>query len=684
MDVTGLPRKHAAPARRSTRVAAAAAFVLCVAVAVPAAAAPPAAPGPASDRVAAARTLTGAIGPWETAGPTRTFADRLVALGTAPVSLLADGTSGIWHSADGGETWAAPGGLPRPERGAFTSSSTIGVDPADPSSAVVAVGADGGYDLYRSSDAGASWTRVESDALAEAIVFGLAVVPAQDGPSTILAVDGNAGLLRSTDDGATFAPATNGIAPDADTGTIGVGAVAASSAPGVAFASTTTAVYRTVDGGATWGATCRATDTSPCGRPTVAPGDPRLVLLSGLAGVVRSEDGGMTWTRVGVGLLPGVDEGGIESVVVSATEPAIVIASGTAGLFRSADGGVTWSRWDGGIAPSEYSRPDPVAVDPALPAHAWRIHETSFFSSTDGGASWIEGSGPDPSGTAAYAALGADGAVALVATDSGIVRRAGDGWRLVSQTTPITGFAADGGRPGRTYASTYGSGVLASDDGGETWAGWSRGLPKTIHWSVGVIPGPDGRVVLASDAGVLTRAAAATTWRRLGAGLPDAAARAVIALGDGGVVAGLEGRGAWRLDRDATRWHAVGLAGLTVLSLAALSRDGRDLLAATESHGAWRTTDGGTTWGRTISTGATASIAYDPVSRVAVVASGIRVHASVDGGRTWRRLETGLPPIDPHDTWMRRTTAVVVAAGGGLVLTTFGGTYLARPPEATP
>ncbi len=656
---------------------AAGAFCLFLAlpVAVPAASTATRAATPAAEAPA--------LGTWHASGPTRTFVDRLTVLGSEPTSLLADGVSGVWWSGDGGTTWTAPDGLPRPGHDAFTGSSSVAVDPSDPRSALLAVGTGSGFDLYRTADAGASWTRVETDAFAASIVFGLAEVPAASGPSTILVVGGEEGLLRSTDDGTTFLPATTGIAPDPDTGAVGVGSVASSTTPGVAFASTTTALYRTEDGGASWSAVCRVTESTACGTPTVAPADPRLVLLAGLAGVQRSDDGGSTWTSVGAGVVPGPDGGGIGPISVSATVPAVVLASGQAGVFRSGDGGRSWTAWNGGLAALELSGADPIALDPADPSRAWRVHGTGFFASTDGAASWLERSGPNPKGTPAYAALAAGGTVGLVATDGGILEQTEAGWRVATSTTPVLSFAADPARPGRVYAATYAAGVVASDDGGATWAAWSRGLAKTVHWAVAVAPGPDGRVVLASDAGVFVRLPAASSWRRLGAGLPDAAARTVVALGDGGVVAGLEGRGAWRLDRDATRWHPIGLGGLSVLSVATLSRDGRILLAATEGRGAWRTTDGGTTWRRTLAAGATASLAYDPVSRIAVVASGIHVYASADGGLTWRRFETGLPIVGRDEAWARRTTAVVAALGGGLVLTTFGGTFLAMPSAAT-
>ena len=241
-----------------------------------------------------------------------------------------------------------------------------------------------------------------------------------------------------------------------------------------------------------------------------------------------------------------------------------------------------------------------------------------------------------------------------------------------------TGEAAD-----RVYAATYAAGILRSDDGGATWDDWSRGLPRGPVWDVAAPAVLGGRVLVASENGAFERDAEGDgAWARLGTGLPDAAVRTLVITDGGDVLAGLETRGVWRLPRGEDAWLRVGLDGRSVLSLAAVRADGRTLLAATERKGLWRSTDAGRTWKRVAGTRTSASVAFDPVTATAILATGSSVAASTDGGSTWRASSAGLPAADPGAAWRRSATRVAPAEGGGFVLTTLGGTYVARPEDA--
>ena len=695
-------RTRAARAARPAVLAAAAACLLATAAPGGAAArlAPPApdgaavrlaAPSPGAP-VAAPPTTPGLLTPWRLTGPTRTLVDTIVSLGEHGGSLLTESVDGVRRSVDLGATWTEPAGLPPTSPGATTSSSEIAVLASDPDIAYLLDStrpAATPYDerpgpsLYRSADAGATWTAVESDALAGRIVFDIAVIPVTDGPPALLVLDGESGILRSVDGGITFAAATQGIPPDPDAGGIAVGAIAAGPQPGVAFAASPSALYRTTDGGASWRATCIVDDAMPCGRPFVAPGDGALVLLASSRGIVRSVDAGASWRQVGTAVLPGTDAGGIDTVAMSATDPPISVASGIAGLFRSRDGGSTWISWDGGITPSELGPSDRVAMDALDPAHAWRVHETTFLATADGGLTWRDLPGPDPTGVPAYAALPHEVAPGVIGTSDGIVARTDLRWVTASAATLAMSFAADPSLDGRVYAATYADGIKRSDDGGLTWEPWSTGLPRTIAWNVALLVLRSGRVLLATEVGTWERERDGARWDRLGASLPNAAARSLVVLPDGAVLVGLETRGVWRLDRGADFWRPLGLDGRTVLSLAVGPGDGRILFAATDGRGLYRSTDAGRTWKRVASTGASASVTFDPVTRVAVLATGTKVIESTDLGRTWHAFTTGLPGTDARRPWYRRTTAVAAMPGGGFVLTSFAGTFVtgseARP-----
>jgi hypothetical protein len=667
-------------------VAGTVASLVAAAPAEVARAATPAEVRPATTSAGIARAAAPALGAWEPDGPTRTIMDAVTPVGERATALLAQSPDGVRRSTDGGLTWAEPAGLPPPPGDRGVSSTTLAVlasardrawlamagTSAEPDMNEVA-----GPTLLASTDAGATWTPAPGDGLAGRIVIDLAAVPTAAGGTVLLAADATVGILRSEDGGRTFEPAVRGIEPDPEVGGIIVGGLAAGTAPGQAFASTTDGIWRTVDGGVTWEAACVTSDALPCGRPSVASGDPSLILGAGFGGVVRSADGGRTWARTGAATLPGPEDGGIDFVALSADPVPVVWASGPRGIFRSTDGGVSWEPWDGELGAQGASVSDRIAIDPASRARGWRIHGLAFFATDDGGRTWSELPGPDPAGVPAYAALAGDG-TRVVGTDGGIVVRSERGW-VTTRADAVATDLAWGPVAGDVYAATYAAGVLRSADGGLTWTDWSRGLPRAPAWAILAPVTAGGRALLASDAGAFERSVDAPSWARLGIGLPDAAVRSLSLSPDGAVLAGLETRGVWRLARGLDEWRPAGLEGRTVVSVAVASVDGRVLLAATDRRGLWRSADAGRTWRRVASTRSTASVAWDPTTGVAVLATGPAVLSSADAGRMWRPLRAGLPASDPRRPWARSTTAVRPLAGGGFALTTLGGTYVARP-----
>ena len=111
--------------------------------------------------------------------------------------------SGLFKSVDGGDTWAELTTAPGFPAGVL-GKVTIAVSPADPRRVYANVEAkDGG--LYRSDNAGASWTRVNAarDLWQRSFYFMRLTADPKD-PETIYAL--NFQLLRSTDGGKTFAP----------------------------------------------------------------------------------------------------------------------------------------------------------------------------------------------------------------------------------------------------------------------------------------------------------------------------------------------------------------------------------------------------------------------------------------------------------------------------------------------
>ncbi|MGH9840431.1 MAG: SBBP repeat-containing protein, partial [Blastocatellia bacterium] len=110
-------------------------------------------------------------------------------------SLLLAGTSmGLFRSTDGGNRWSAvTNGIPARDFGFFAQSSIV-FDPATPSTVYAAfgsgIGAGGGAGIFKSTDSGASWTPA-SNGVTNNAVIALAIEPLN--PGTLYAGTAGAG-----------------------------------------------------------------------------------------------------------------------------------------------------------------------------------------------------------------------------------------------------------------------------------------------------------------------------------------------------------------------------------------------------------------------------------------------------------------------------------------------------------
>jgi photosystem II stability/assembly factor-like uncharacterized protein len=100
----------------------------------------------------------------------------------------------------------------------------------------------------------------------------------------------------------------------------------------------------------------------------------------------------------------------------------------------------------------------------------------------------------------------------------------------------------------RRYTEGPGAGVghvFESTDGGQTWTDISANLPDIPVNDVVVLPNES--LAVATDLGVVWRAAGQAQWTRLGAGLPTTTVMDLSVGPDGNLYAGTHGRGIWRV-----------------------------------------------------------------------------------------------------------------------------------------
>ncbi len=223
------------------------------------------------------------------------------------------------------------------------------------------------------------------------------------------------GVFKTEDAGHTWTNVTDGFF---GVGSVGSLAVAPSDV-NVVYAGTGSAcprgnisvgdgMYRTTDAGKTW-THIGLENAGQIGAIAVHPDDPDLVYVAALGfifgpneerGIYRSRDGGETWERV----LFLSDRSGFVDIQMDPSNPRILYAgawraerkpwtlisgSEDGGIYRSRDGGNTWDKVEGGL-PQGIVGKTAIAISPANPDRIWVLLEAEgdlggLYRSDDGG-----------------------------------------------------------------------------------------------------------------------------------------------------------------------------------------------------------------------------------------------------------------------------------------------------------
>jgi uncharacterized repeat protein (TIGR01451 family) len=222
-------------------------------------------------------------------------AQSIYALPGLSGDLLAGTYSSLSNSTNGGNTWTLVQ-TPTTQGGDYLR--TFASSPGAPQTVLATSRLDSA--LFRSVDAGSSWTSVTAGLPSAPIPISIAA--SSSDPMTMYmgvgtaASGGNAaqylGVYRSTDAGQTWNPANSGIS----TTTIGALAVDPTNSQ-VVYATTDSTLIKTTDGGSSWSSTAWPA-TSGAGAPfalAIDPAHPQVLYAAGSAAIGRSVDGGTTW-----------------------------------------------------------------------------------------------------------------------------------------------------------------------------------------------------------------------------------------------------------------------------------------------------------------------------------------------------------------------------------------------------
>jgi len=458
----------------------------------------------------------------------------------------------VYRSTDNGSSWAAvSSGLP-------VGQAQIGALTTTAAGTVLAGTGDG---IYRSTNFGATWTRVLSS------FYGFDF--ATNG-TTLYAGTSN-GVYRSTNDGATWTPINNGI-----TFTWVYAVAAIPNGSGVTLFAGAGGVLRSTDNGATWTFANNGITAINIQALTTAGTD----LYAGTSdGVFRSTDGGNSWSNV--------------SLIYSAIQ-AIAVAPGGAlltgtenDIFRSSDAGASWSHTQLHIKALDF------AVNPNGTSGASVFAGSALsgvFKSTDDGVTWTDSNNDleDIEVNSVIAAPNGQGGTNVLLGDySGIFLSTDDGasWRSVERSAmPVDWAVVPSGSGGTKIFGAGFGGVVVSSDYGATWStsGFgqlSRAIAATDDGTNLFVGGDTFGIYRSTNGGA--------TWSAVNNGLPDLAILTLLSPDGSSLLAGGSG-GVFLSTDQGDHWTWVGNGLSTGVSSLALSADGTTVYAGTTEYGVWK------------------------------------------------------------------------------------------------
>jgi len=432
--------------------------------------------------------------------------------------------SGPWRSVDRGRTWRR---VPLDRENLLIRSI---VRDAGGDLLLAAQGAVDGWAsyVYRSADGGATWTSTELPRGEGLPSDGLARLLAHPSDSqSLFAVMASGDLLVSGDGGTTWTCNEDAlicqasrrqsqlvVEPDRGSALVLLGG------RGSAWS-----VLRSVDGGKTW------SDMRASGLPDVEAGvgaaaalGDGVLLLASPAGVYRSVNAGATWQP----LEGALSAGKVHRFAVlprAGSSTATVLAATGYGIVASGDAGSLWRSYGTGLPAN--APLDGLLTHPGQPAQliAPLRHDgrgPAVLISRDGGQAWLPSDGGIPTG----------GATAWAMDPANSLGFALAGWEHVSVTTDggatwKTELVPFGQRTAIAYAPSAsdriyvdGSPALRSMDGGATWLTMNvapaPGSAPTEVRGIAVHPEDARRVWAGTADGVLQSLDGGVSWQKFG------------------------------------------------------------------------------------------------------------------------------------------------------------------------
>jgi photosystem II stability/assembly factor-like uncharacterized protein len=317
-------------------------------------------------------------------------------------------------------------------------------------------------------------------------------------------------------------------------------------------------LFRTEDGGRSW-SSLKDMKGKSIRSLTIAPSNPKMIVAGTLDGVYRSDDGGKKFSRISSENIHNV-----QSLAIDPSNTNVIYAGTWRLAYKTINGGESWQQLNRGM--DEDSDVFSIAIDPKTPSTVYASACTGVYTSKNGGQLFTKVEAI-PVNSRRVRVIKQDPnnrSVIYAGSTTGLWKSVDGGlkWRRVSAANLIVNdVMIDPRNPKRVLLATDRSGVMASNDGGLTFASANSGFAhreirallldksqsETMYAGV-VNDKAFGGAFMSADAGA--------HWSQVNKGLNGSDVFALAQDGNNQLVAGTN-NGIYRMEPSTHMWTSV-------------------------------------------------------------------------------------------------------------------------------
>ncbi|MBN1408868.1 MAG: T9SS type A sorting domain-containing protein [Calditrichaceae bacterium] len=548
-----------------------------------------------------------------------------------------------------------------------------------------------GNGIFRSDDRGLTWTDI-SDHSAGMQYWQITAMTADANGHIFAGMWGEHGIYKSTDGGDSWFPVNTGLSLNGNSKVI---SFAFSKSGNIYVSAASSGVYMSTNGGDSWNSIGSLLPTIDKLRDIIYTQSDNLFIAIHGQGVFRTSNNGSTWTDVTNGmstlnmtLLNITPDGGIlcgnysdvylstdegaswnqidQNVTVSRSEaifsfqsdnPIVLMGTLGQGIFRTENYGGSWTEANNGFVNPEINDlewiPNNNVYTTGAVAAATQDHV--FFAAVNE-SKWERKNAGLPSRIINDIAVYEDGMVQYAATSSGLARSADGGgtWNVLTNGIPdnetYNAVGIDKNN-GNIYAQRTGCGVYISTDYGSQWmlSDTASLNFNTYTRATDIVIDNAGQIYMATydysnPQGVYRSSTYGNSWNQINSGLPNLNIECMAIDNEGIIYAGLGYNGVYKFIAGTGNWEQVNTSSLGFVN----------------------------------------SITFNSAGHIfAGTITGIQ--RSIDGGKTWERLDSGIPATTSIQELCRDTLDFIYAGGEGMgVFKTSKSTTVPTPALVAP